>query len=676
MSFRRSSRVAPSNDLNLDFLEGLDLNPSTPSTTTNFESSPPQLLFSSTAPAPLNSSSLKQRSAEDIYNDILGVEAVYSSSDSCPVNIVPSENNSSLQPKNQTISFHDSLQNDPKFEASKILEEREHASVMDNNSLFEKGSIPSVEISETEKPTEKVKGVSTGVMHVPGLMDSINKNNLISIKFPCSPLARICDIERLASELSYGIYVSRALPWVSIESTHHRGAARLVALHPTYRNTLTGLIFTEIDTALKAVGGTARGGLFLSTTERNSFLMKECLGRNWGPNGQKRPPEHLINSHNIKKNYPSFTFSDEIFNSNEVSFWRQEWEAVWSGDTGMDIQGQLKKLELITGNSRQHASSGRSDEGAEILVYSDWGVAIHDDGAGERVSEVRQKGEALCRRLLPTVPIPSATTLTSASDVASKSTTDTPTGDVWLPPSETKEGQTLTYLFELLKVITGLASIFESARIDHPTLMPSSLSAEVVDYLTQQSHKGTPLSFSPKSSVEWLKCSTPMHIPFEPSIDRETNAVFLGGGVGIRAAPCDVLKRKRRLSTTNTVSFLSLNLSWTTPSPTLAKAIQYANALGQTSNNIFYHQVVAFGLWNNYSSSHNWLSHPQNKQPHSESPTLDAKELAHYIHTILPDGYCRRLKKSCFDILVSDLLRQDAAEAYMDLLSGIYVCVC
>lgn len=48
----------------------------------------------------------------------------------------------------------------------------------------------------------------------------------------------------------------------------------------------------------------------------------------------------------------------------KVSDWRIEWERVWSGDTGMDIQGTLSKLELI-GDS-------------EVHVHSDWRVSIHD----------------------------------------------------------------------------------------------------------------------------------------------------------------------------------------------------------------------------------------------------------------------------------------------------------
>lgn len=45
--------------------------------------------------------------------------------------------------------------------------------------------------------------------------------------------------------------------------------------------------------------------------------------------------------------YPSFALSDTIFGSGEVSAWRKRWEAVWSGDTGMDIMGQLKRIDLF-----------------------------------------------------------------------------------------------------------------------------------------------------------------------------------------------------------------------------------------------------------------------------------------------------------------------------------------
>lgn len=67
------------------------------------------------------------------------------------------------------------------------------------------------------------------------------------------------------------------------------------------------------------MGGTAKGGLFLSCVDRDGFLRKECDGRDWGPNGQRMPPPHLKDASHIKLQYPSFTLSDEIFKSNEVN---------------------------------------------------------------------------------------------------------------------------------------------------------------------------------------------------------------------------------------------------------------------------------------------------------------------------------------------------------------------
>ena len=45
--------------------------------------------------------------------------------------------------------------------------------------------------------------------------------------------------------------------------------------------------------ALKAVGGTAHGGLFLDCDERDVFLDEECATYDWGPNAQREWPQHL-----------------------------------------------------------------------------------------------------------------------------------------------------------------------------------------------------------------------------------------------------------------------------------------------------------------------------------------------------------------------------------------------
>jgi len=86
----------------------------------------------------------------------------------------------------------------------------------------------------------KVKGVSLGVMHVPGLLDAfkgksasssngggIGAELIVRMRFPTAPSVRQQDADRLAAELSRGLVVHGAVPWVSIESTHGRGALRV-----------------------------------------------------------------------------------------------------------------------------------------------------------------------------------------------------------------------------------------------------------------------------------------------------------------------------------------------------------------------------------------------------------------------------------------------------------------
>jgi hypothetical protein len=191
---------------------------------------------------------------------------------------------------------------------------------------------------------------------------------------------------------------------------------------------------------------------------------------------------------------------------------------------------------------------------------------------GEAIKIVREKGEQLCRRLLPTVPIPMSSQ-----------------NRRWTPP---QERATLSYLFELLKVITGIATIFESARVnqllsertllyivlfclrkhqvpnhskaydsylleltisihihtyiycflfvcffghtksDHPLLLPSILTA---DYMHSRLSS---ISSSPPTAAKDVTCFTPNRIPFEPSIDRETNCLFLGGGAIVHLKHC------------------------------------------------------------------------------------------------------------------------------------------
>ena len=49
------------------------------------------------------------------------------------------------------------------------------------------------------------------------------------LRFPGAPSVSPTDASRLLAELTWGRHVFGALPWVSIESTHDRGAARVSA---------------------------------------------------------------------------------------------------------------------------------------------------------------------------------------------------------------------------------------------------------------------------------------------------------------------------------------------------------------------------------------------------------------------------------------------------------------
>jgi len=236
-------------------------------------------------------------------------------------------------------------------------------------------------------------------------------------------------------------------------------------------------------------------------------------------------------------------------------------------------------------------------------VHSRWGVALHTDGVKDHDSQssspsselqaVKEQGEALCSRLMPKVPIPKPLHQDTATEGTSRPS-------AWIPP----RGQhTLAYLFELLNMITGLLSVLETAKIDLPHLLPvdalqdalqqvraplsekntidakkekkketcpteglfqlfsvqwlnaSNLSVYEVILMRcgivppLQQSLGNSSSSSSSSSHQpprWRHCATSRRIPFEPAIDRESGALFLGGGMGIAAAPKGVLCRKRQ----------------------------------------------------------------------------------------------------------------------------------
>ena len=96
----------------------------------------------------------------------------------------------------------------------------------------------------------RVKGVSSGALHVAGLVDGLLRSSSSSaslsssassasssvsgggggggnggslvLRFPNAPNVAAADANRIAGELAWGLVVAGALPWVSIESTHDR----------------------------------------------------------------------------------------------------------------------------------------------------------------------------------------------------------------------------------------------------------------------------------------------------------------------------------------------------------------------------------------------------------------------------------------------------------------------
>ena len=205
------------------------------------------------------------------------------------------------------------------------------------------------------KMRQEVKGVSTGAVALPGLFRSGDaRPTTVKLCFADCGRPRAEDIDRVASELACGVYAYGALPWLSLESTCDRGAKRLSTLHPCYRGTLLGRCCLELDVALKAVGGTAHGGLFLDCEERDTFLDKECATYDWGPNAQREWPQHLKGPVDdplatIARTYPSFKTSDDMFGDSTVRDWKVEWERTWDGDaTGADVKAQMEVLEAVS----------------------------------------------------------------------------------------------------------------------------------------------------------------------------------------------------------------------------------------------------------------------------------------------------------------------------------------
>ena len=242
---------------------------------------------------------------------------------------------------------------------------------------------------------QEVRGVSTGAVALPGLFRSGDaRPTTVKLVFADCGRPRPEDMDRVASELACGVYAYGALPWLSLESTCDRGAKRLSTLHPCYRGTLIGRCCLELDVALKAVGGTAHGGLFLDCEERDLFLDKECATYDWGPNAQgvafplKRTRRRPLAT--ISQTYKSFRTSDPC-SATSVRDWKVEWERTWDGDaTGADVKAQLEVLEVC-----DEELDGRRTLHARASIP--WSVAIHA-GSGSQAAKRSRNAASYCAR--------------------------------------------------------------------------------------------------------------------------------------------------------------------------------------------------------------------------------------------------------------------------------------
>lgn len=250
-----------------------------------------------------------------------------------------------------------------------------------------------------------IKGVSTSPVVLAGLFET---GTDLTLRFPDVTAS---EVRSLAWEVSRGVYAG-ALPWLSLESTADRHAARVSCLHPCYRDTLTGAILLEVDVALKAVCGSAEGGVFCDIQDRDSFL-DDVWARDWGPNGQRKADF---------EQFDSYKTTEDIVGgeaATEVRAWKQRWREVWDQDaTGADVCARLDRLVLYDNRVAD--------------VESSWTAQVHSN---DDAKEIARQGTELCASLLPLVPSP-----------------------------QPQLGTTLASCLALLRVIAALTSVFATAR--------------------------------------------------------------------------------------------------------------------------------------------------------------------------------------------------------------------
>lgn len=461
-----------------------------------------------------------------------------------------------------------------------------------------------------ERAMASIKGVSTSPVYLPGLFRGEPGRDL-TVEFVGCDQVRNEDLRRAACELVDGIERYSAVPWLSLESTADRQAKRLSTMHPCYRDTLVGAVCLEVDVALKAVCGTAHGGLYCNISDRGKVLKDVCEAFDWGPNGQRRRDDV------VRKvwNSASYKTSDSLFGGGTaVKQWKLRWEAATAEitATGADVTARLDRIDLH-----------KDDRYAR--VRTSWTVDIHHEEVGPNgnAKEVAMDGLEICKEYLPKVPIPSGTSL--------------PVGH-------------MECLLQLLRAIAALTSILVTAKADGYTCM----------------------LFRDNDDDDETYYETPRWIPFEPAVDARSGAVFLGGGVAVGAVKPLAVKRHEGSPLRGSKSGPTLRLQFvkvkehSAPSRPL---LRRRHVVSEIDTCLFLHEVVCLGLGSHYSNIHHDVPLPPFPSVQSSYPTAAA--LTNLLRDIFPEGYSRRHRMCCSRIALDVLRRQDVERYFVDEFSKV-----
>ena len=245
-----------------------------------------------------------------------------------------------------------------------------------------------------------------------------------------------------------------------------------------------------------------------------------------------------------------------------------------------------------------------------------WSVAIHAGSGSAAAQEVAKRGELLCQKMLPRVPIPRAPLVIGSP----RNRTGWPTSchccDAprrCLPYSSSKKGHGLG----ALRLIIALLR----------------------EYIINNSDAAL--------------------APFEPAVDMQSGAAFVGGGVSIGAASAKVEWTDTPPSPTMDDAAYVLDLAPRVQAPDADDMLTAVAASTAQASCSFLHEVVALGLAENYARAHPGAPLPDRS---SLCVPLDSTSLAALLVELFPERYCRRLGLGRSAVASTISNRPDAAE--------------